>query len=251
MVENLEDSKRALAQSEKETAWREMAKQVAHEIKNPLTPMKLTLQQLENALQSGDLSMDKAKKSVGVLLKQVEILNSISISFSTFANMPAPSPQVVDLWQLLSGSVMLFDAADEGSVRLLPVGRALKVSVDPISFSRVVSNVIINALQSKRDGQEDFGVSIDLSEKANYAVIAVRDNGKGMSQEVQEKIFEPHFTTKKSGSGLGLAMAKQIVTQAGGRIGFESVLNQGTTFLIELPLLSDGSKSVILPLKSK
>ena len=234
MVENLEESKRALAQSEKESAWREMAKQVAHEIKNPLTPMKLTLQQMEQALKSGNLPLEKSQKSVEVLLKQVDILNQIAASFSTFASMPSPSMQSVDLNELLSGVIHLFAAETGGSVNYQPSGGPLIISVDPTSFSRAISNIIINALQAKKEGQEKVEITIRATLLKAGILISIKDNGKGMTPEVQEKIFQPQFTTKQSGSGLGLAMARQIVRQAGGRIWFESGVLQGTTFYIEL-----------------
>ena len=236
MVENLEESKLALAQSEKETAWREMAKQVAHEIKNPLTPMKLTLQQMEQALKSGNLPIEKSKKSVDVLLKQVDILNRIAASFGTFASMPASTPQTVDLNELLAGAIQLFDAETGGSVSYMPLENAPIVSVDSTSFSRAISNIIINALQEKKEGQDMVTITIRLTIEQSAVVISIQDDGKGMTREVQDNVFQPHFTTKKSGSGLGLAMAMQIVRQAGGRIWFESMDNQGTTFFIELPL---------------
>ena len=236
MVENLDESKRALAQSEKETAWREMAKQVAHEIKNPLTPMKLTLQQMEQALKSGNLPIEKSQKSVDVLLKQVDILNQIAASFSTFASMPSSLPQKTDLNELLSGAVQLFDAETRGRVNYQPAENTPIVSVDATSFSRAISNIIINAFQSKKEGLDMVTITIRATIQESDVVISIQDNGKGMTREIQENVFQPHFTTKKSGSGLGLAMAMQIVRQAGGRIWFESMDNQGSTFFIELPL---------------
>ncbi len=236
MVENLKESKRALAQSEKESAWREMAKQVAHEIKNPLTPMKLTLQQMEQALKSGNLPIEKSQKSVDVLLKQVNILNEIAASFSTFANMPTPSLQKLDLNTLLHDVVILFSTSLEGRIHFTPVENSPLVSADSTSLSRAISNIIINALQAKRENQEVLMVNISGAIRLDTVVITIRDNGRGMDKGVQERIFQPQFTTKQSGSGLGLAITKQIIGQAGGKIWFESSVNQGTTFFIELPL---------------
>lgn len=237
MVDNLEASKQALAQTEKESAWREMAKQVAHEIKNPLTPMKLTLQQMQQALKSGDLSVEKSQKSVNVLLKQVEILNEIAGSFSSFASMPSQSPAKVNLHSLLQDVVNLYTAETRGKVTFSEAGGPWAVSVDATAFSRAISNIIINALQAKRGGSS-LEVNVSLSTQPDIVIIAIRDNGKGMDDEVQSKVFQPQFTTKQSGSGLGLAMAKQIIIQAGGKIWFESTVNQGTVFFIELPLVN-------------
>lgn len=237
MVENLEASQRALALSEKENAWREMAKQVAHEIKNPLTPMKLTLQQMEQALKSGQWSTERSQKSVDMLLKQVEILNSISVSFSSFANMPVPSPQVVALAPLITSTCALFDSSVEGKVVCQGQLPEVYVSVDPTSMSRAISNLIINALQAGKDGQRDLVVRIGAMALEKSVSITISDNGKGMTEEVRAQVFQPHFTTKKSGSGLGLAMTRQIIQQAGGQIRFSSKDGEGTEFVIEVPLV--------------
>ncbi|MEJ0056048.1 MAG: HAMP domain-containing sensor histidine kinase [Bacteroidota bacterium] len=239
MVENLEESKRAIAQSEKESAWREMAKQVAHEIKNPLTPMKLTLQQMEQMLKTGDIPVDKSRKSVDVLLKQVEILNEIAASFSTFANMPAPSSRRTELNELLQGAVNLFAAETNGSIVYSAEGEPV-VLVDPTSFSRAISNIIINALQARKESQSRVGIVVASTVRENSVLITIRDNGRGMTPEIQEKIFQPQFTTKQTGSGLGLAMTRQIIGQANGKIWFESKVEVGSTFFIELPLETKG-----------
>lgn len=239
MVGNLEESKQALARSEKETAWREMAKQVAHEIKNPLTPMKLTLQQMEQGLKSGNLPPEKSQKSVDVLLKQVDILNEIAASFSSFASMPAAFPQKVDINELLQSVVDLFGAETNGKVMYMASLPSYIVSVDKTAFSRAISNIIINALQAKKEGQVDLEVTILTNITNKVAITSIHDNGKGMDADVREKVFEPQFTTKHSGSGLGLAMTKQIVMQAGGKIWFESTMDKGTTFYIELPLVDE------------
>ncbi len=237
MVQNLEDSKGALARSEKEAAWREMAKQVAHEIKNPLTPMKLTLQQMDQGLRTGDFVLERTQKSVDVLLKQVEILNAIASSFSTFARMPAPNPQRLDLASLLSETANLFNTGEGAEVVLEPTASPFWVSVDPTSFSRALSNILINAIQAK-PLDRDVNVRITVSKIGELVQVAIADNGRGIPAELRERIFQPQFTTKEAGSGLGLAMARQIVMQAGGHIRFESIENQGTTFIIELPLIS-------------
>lgn len=235
MVRNLEDSKRALARSEKESAWREMAKQVAHEIKNPLTPMKLTLQQMEQNLRSGELDNEKSKKSVDVLLRQVEILNAIASSFSMFARMPAPAPQRLDLAKLLSETTNLFVTSENADVSFVAPSEPCWVSVDPASFGRAVSNILINATQARAEGRK-LALSVTVTRTATNVVVAIGDNGIGIPIDLQEHIFQPQFTTKEAGSGLGLIMARQIVLQASGRIWFESIPGQGTTFFIELPI---------------
>lgn len=236
MVSNLEESRRALAQSEKESAWREMAKQVAHEIKNPLTPMKLTLQQMEQALKAGSLSSDKSQKSVDMLLRQVDILNEIAGSFSSFASMPAAQPQRIELNEFIPGVMSLFAAETSGVISFAGTPEPLFISIDPTSFSRALSNLIINALQAGRE-EGPVNVRIEMKRKGNDVLISITDDGVGMNQETRKKVFQPQFTTKQSGSGLGLAMTRQIIQQGGGKIWFESEERVGTTFYIELPVV--------------
>lgn len=232
MVANLAESRRALAQSEKESAWREMAKQVAHEIKNPLTPMKLTLQQLQSESEPGG---EKVKKSVEVMLRQVEILNAIASSFSSLARMPALSPHPTDLVALITQTASLFSTAEDGRVVFTAPGGPVRASIDPTALTRALSNVIINALQARKEGQQAM-VNVTLTCREGKAMISVEDNGRGIPAPLQERIFQPQFTTKESGSGLGLYMAHQLVVQSGGRIWF-TTSDKGTTFFIEIPLM--------------
>lgn len=235
MVNNLERSKVELERAQKESAWREIAKQVAHEIKNPLTPMKLTLQQLELILQQGNLDVDKTKRSVNTLLTQVDILNDIASSFSTFARMPAPVLQIVEVVQLLKKSVNLFSDHKQGKVFFDADNSAYQVQGDEQLLSRIFSNIILNGLQSS--GERESRVMVSIRKEDRFIVIQFSDNGLGIAREQQEKIFTPYFTTKKSGSGLGLAIAKQGIEQSGGEIWFTSEVGKGSTFLIRIPLV--------------
>jgi signal transduction histidine kinase len=240
MVTNLDESRKALARQEKESAWREMAKQVAHEIKNPLTPMKLTLQKMEHDLLAGEHHGDRLRKSVDVLLRQVEILNAIASSFSTFAQLPAPTPQRIDFSRLVSETAGLFANAEEASIRVEVPETPLWISADPASIGRAIFNILINAIQARREG-EKAEVSIRLVGGQDKATLSVADRGKGIPPELRDKVFQPQFTTKASGSGLGLAMARQAIIQAGGKIWFESAENEGTIFHVEIP--SEGAAS--------
>ncbi len=188
--------------------------------------------------QSGDLPSEKMKKSVEVLLRQVEILNQIASSFSSFATMPATSPQPVDAFDLVRNTIALFDAQRDGEVTFKAEGNSPKVLVDAKSFSRALSNIIINALQARTDEQGKAIVSVEVKQAEGNVLVLIKDNGRGMTPEVKEMIFQPQFTTKHSGSGLGLALTRQIVTQAGGKIWFESVEGVGSTFFIELPAIT-------------
>ncbi len=225
MLSNLEKSKIELARSQKESAWREMAQQVAHEIKNPLTPMKLTLQQLEMLMHGGSFPKEKAEGAVKNLLVQLEILNEIATSFSSFARMPAPILSRTDVIKLVEKVVSLYS-----KVSFIPAGRSLFVMGDEQLLSRIFSNLILNGLQSG----DDVSVEVAVRTENNNVIISFRDNGRGIDESLRDKVFMPHFTTKKSGSGLGLAISRQGIEQSGGSIWFETSPT-GTTFFISLP----------------
>jgi nitrogen fixation/metabolism regulation signal transduction histidine kinase len=233
MLYNLGESKAELEQTQRERTWREMAQQVAHEIKNPLTPMKLTLQQLERNIQSGNNVTEKAAKAVSTLLTQVDTLNDIASSFSAFAKMPEPVIQPVELVSLLRRTVDLH--SHSGEIIFRNGIKELYVLGDEQLLGRTFSNIILNAFQAARPGEASV-VHVTVQRKDNLVSIAFQDNGKGIEPDVAERIFVPHFTTKKSGSGLGLAIARQAIEQMKGRIWFETEIGKGTIFFIEMPL---------------
>ncbi len=235
MIKNLEQSRIELERIQKETAWREIAKQVAHEIKNPLTPMKLTLQQMEQSLNGAGLSPEKSRKAVEMMLTQLEILNEIATSFSTFARMPAPVLEQIDLNTLLTNLVGLHQNYPEGAVTLQLAATPVFALGNEQLLSRVFGNIILNALQSGEGGKK-VTVSISLKLYESKCLISFEDNGKGIDADIRDKVFLPHFSTKRTGSGLGLAIALQGIEQSGGRIWFETSPGKGTTFYIELLL---------------
>ncbi len=235
MLENLDQSKIELARSQKESAWREIAKQVAHEIKNPLTPMKLTLQQMDQLALRGELEKGKVIQSIKTLLTQVDILNDIASSFSAFARMPAPILQRIDLVSLLRKSIDLYSNYEGGNVQFEYSEKQLFVNGDEQLLNRVFSNIILNAFQSR--SEEAVVVEVSLRTEENQVLIRFTDNGSGIAEELKDKIFAPYFSTKKSGSGLGLAIAKQGIEQSGGEIWFETKAGEGTTFFIRLGLV--------------
>ena len=230
MVSNLENSRIQLARTQKETAWREMAQQVAHEIKNPLTPMKLTLQQMELAYRDND----EKQKTVRSLLSQVEILNQIASSFSTFAKMPTPNLERIDIAGVLHKTADLYSNHPSGKVFLHVSGTPVFVMGDDQLMSRIFSNLILNGLQAGKEN-EPVTVTIELLPEASQCIILFKDNGLGVSDDLLDRIFVPYFSTKKSGSGLGLAIAKQGIEQSGGSISFTTYQGKGTEFRIELP----------------
>lgn len=228
MLGKLESTKVELARNEKEAAWREMAKQVAHEIKNPLTPMKLTIQHLHRIL--GDKEGDK--KSLEILLSQIDTLDEIVTSFSHFAKMPTPEREPFDMRQILEKSIDLH--VDKKISKKLETGE-FTVNGDKKLFGRIFNNLILNAFQAMKLNAE-ASLSVSLVRRDDKLQIRFKDHGEGIPADIQDKVFTPNFSTKETGSGIGLAVAKRGIEHAGGDIWFETEEGKGTTFFIELPL---------------
>ena len=236
MLINLKKSRDALSKNEKEMAWREMARQVAHEIKNPLTPMKLTLQQLQRALQSKDNNLPpQVFSSIQSVVHQIDTLGEIANSFSAFAKMPIPQNQPMDLVKVVSNTAELFQ--EDCQLKMELANQPLWVFADPGLIRRIFNNLILNGIQSVPDNREAT-IAITMKNDTEKVLITVADNGSGIPEEYQNKIFFPNFSTKTSGSGLGLAIAKRGIENAGGHIWFETQKDHGTTFFIEFPLLN-------------
>lgn len=235
-VEELRESAEKLARSERESAWKEMARQVAHEIKNPLTPMKLGIQHFQLTWDSNAQgAKERLDRFATSLVEQIDALSRVAGDFSRFAQMSAANETEIDLNDVARNAVALFAGEPNANITLLtsPDG-PLRVKADREHLLRVLNNLIKNATQSipeNRQGQ----VSVSLRAEGDHAVVEVRDNGTGIPDEVRDRIFEPSFTTKSSGMGLGLAMVKRMVEQAGGRVWFETALDTGTSFKLALP----------------
>lgn len=228
MLLKLERNKEALARSQKESAWKEIARQVAHEIKNPLTPMRLKIQQLQRDIQ------DERKYGVlESLLVQIDTLSHIADSFSEFAKMPAPINSYFDLREPLHQSVQLHQGKDVLISMDLP-DEPVVVYADPNIVGRVFNNLILNAIQAVKDGQAE--IDIELAIEGDQAIVSIQDNGSGIAADIQDKIFATYFSTKSTGSGIGLAVAKKGIENAGGHIWFETSEGEGTTFFISLPV---------------
>ncbi|WP_209330663.1 sensor histidine kinase [Lunatimonas salinarum] len=241
MLSKLEASKKVLASNEKESAWREMAKQVAHEIKNPLTPMKLTLQHLLRLQAEGRLDdPDKLEKPIKTLIHQVDVLSDIATSFSTFAKMPLPETERMDIRKVVHEVVELY--ANREDIRFSFVDRVPKeipvtIMGDSKLFGRVISNLIINGIQAVEKSRIPE-ICVELDQYDQEVIVEVKDNGKGVPEELKNKIFLPNFSTKSEGSGLGLAIAKRGVETAGGRVWFKTKAGEGTSFFLAFPLLT-------------
>lgn len=242
MIVKLDESRDALSRSEKEAAWREMAKQVAHEIKNPLTPMKLTIQHLQRTLKENKEDKNQVEKSMDVLLHQVNTLNEIASSFSSFAKMPVPKVQDFEITSLLIKSVALHNNTHSADVEVEIEKGKFYVRGDEQLMGGIFTNLIINAIQAVPVGRKPVIQIRLLLVEGNKITIEVRDNGEGIPEGIRDKVFNLNFSTKIGGSGIGLAVAKRGVEHAGGKIWFETIMQQGTSFFIELPLLADGFK---------
>lgn len=239
-VSELEHNAEKLAQSERESAWREMAKQVAHEIKNPLTPMKLNIQHLErNIERTGEVDSSQVKRLAENLIEQIDALSAIANAFSNFAQMPQANVEKIDLVKLLEGATNLYDNFDYVSFsNLLPQKESARVIADKKQLIRVFNNLIKNAIQAV-DTLEKGEVKINLNRGEAGYLVQVIDNGKGIKEEDRNKIFVPNFTTKSRGMGLGLAMTKNIVENSGGKIWFESKEGEGSVFYVWLPEINE------------
>ncbi len=234
-VAELQESAERLARSERESAWREMAKQVAHEIKNPLTPMKLNIQQFQRTWDPGlPDAKERLDRFSNGLVEQIDALGRIAGEFSDFARMPHAQAQPIDLREVVAASVALFANQPEARVALHG-GPALTVHADREHLLRVFNNLIKNALQAIPQGQPGQ-VEIWLRQENGKAVVEVRDNGTGIAEADRERIFQPSFTTKNSGMGLGLAMVQRMVENAGGRVWFTTGEGKGSSFFVALPL---------------
>ncbi len=236
----LENSTALLAKSERELAWREMARQIAHEIKNPLTPMSLSLQSLQAAIKRNDPNVTQlTQKMIKTVLEQIKVLTRTASNFSEFATMTDIDARKESLIDILESTTGIYSDSDGAEFLFVLPKKDIKVHVDKVKLIRVLTNIIQNAIQSipeHRVGQ----IMLTVTKQAqNFVDVAVQDNGTGIPLEFQKKVFEPNFTTKSSGSGLGLAMCKDIMTKTGGTIYFESTINEGSTFHILIPVFKE------------
>ncbi len=233
MVDKLDESIGQLARSERENAWREMARQIAHEIKNPLTPMKLNIQFMLRSLQMEDPEKFKQRfrDISGMLIEQIDNMAAIASAFSDFAKLSVSNNEIFSVDDLVRNCTLLFENnVDEIHCE---ADTGLKIFADKEQMRRVVINLLKNAEQSIPEGRKGK-IQVKVSEINEKVEIRIRDNGCGIPEELQKKIFEPNFTTKSSGSGLGLAICQRIIESVGGKIGFTTTLGEGTEFYIIL-----------------
>ncbi|MBC3845655.1 GHKL domain-containing protein [Winogradskyella echinorum] len=233
MIDELEDSAVKLATSEREQAWREMAKQVAHEIKNPLTPMRLSVQSFQRKFNPEDENIhQKVEEYSNTLIQQIDTMSSIASAFSNFAKMPAQKKEVLNVVLIVK---LALDIFNEHYITFYPEEEEIIAKFDRTQLIRVVTNLVKNGIQAIPEGTEHPKIEVRVFSKENKVYITIEDNGSGIPEENKAKVFEPKFTTKTSGMGLGLAMVKNIVETYNGNINFVSQQGKGTTFTVIFP----------------
>ena len=232
MIDDLEDSAEKLAKTEREQAWQEMAKQVAHEIKNPLTPMRLTVQSFQkNSGFKSENEKLKLNDFCEVLIEQIDTMSNVATSFSDFATLPKTQLEKTDIVEATKKVVEIFE---QNNITLETSDENIFVKLDKEQWIRVMTNLIKNSIQSIPHDRES-NIQVKIIESTKKVKIIVSDNGLGVSKKNREKIFEPKFTTKSDGMGLGLGIVRSIINSHRGKISYKSKNNKGTDFTISLP----------------
>lgn len=236
MVDELEKSALKLAQSEREGAWREMAKQVAHEIKNPLTPMRLTVQSFQRKFDASDPELkQKLNDYSKTLIQQIDTMSSVASAFSNFASMPAQQNETLNVVNIVE---MALDIFNEECIVFESEEKEIISKMDRTQLIRIITNLVKNAIQSFPENQTHKEILVSVKKVENWVQIIVKDNGIGIEEHNVSRIFEPKFTTKNSGMGLGLGIIKNIIENYKGTITFESEVGKGTLFTVSLPLIN-------------
>ena len=233
MLDALEESIAKLARSEREQAWQEMAKQVAHEIKNPLTPMKLSVQSFERDFRNDKKNKDKVEDFSQTIIQQIDTMSSIASAFSNFAEMPTQQGEKLNIVKAVRLSLEIFK---EKHIVFKSNEDKIIINIDRPQIVRIMTNLIKNAVQACENTNSP-SIKVSIKKMSKTVSISVRDNGNGIPLNIRKNIFEPNFTTKSGGMGLGLGMVKNLVNSYEGKIDFESKVNKGTTFKITFPTL--------------
>jgi signal transduction histidine kinase len=244
MVDKLEESAVKLAQSEREQAWRDMAKQVAHEIKNPLTPMRLTVQSFQRKFDPQDTEVKQKMNDYSeTLIQQIDTMSAVASAFSNFASMPAQENETLNVVNIVD---LALDIFNEDYIVFESEEKEIITKIDRTQLIRIITNLVKNAIQSIPENQELKKIVVTVKRKKENVLILVQDNGIGIDPAFANRIFEPKFTTKTSGMGLGLGIIKNIIENYKGTITFESItlnakqktdFEKETVFIVTLPLI--------------
>lgn len=236
LIVEVEKSASNLARTERESTWREMARQVAHEIKNPLTPMRLSVQMLQKSWRDGKPdAMERMEKTTQVLIEQIDTLSQIASAFSEYGKLPENKPELFDLQQMIDNVMNLYSMEKDIEFRFsTDTSIEYPYYGDKNNMSRAIGNIIKNAIQAIDHTKGNGKIEVILKSTRIRYIISITDNGRGIKEEEKKKIFLPNFTTKSSGMGVGLSIVYNTIQSEGGRINFESEENKGTTFIIEL-----------------
>ncbi|MFP4373899.1 MAG: ATP-binding protein [Spirochaetaceae bacterium] len=237
MVAELERSRSKLIQTEKVAAWQEIAQRLAHEIKNPLTPIQLSAERMLRKHRSGAPDFDEVfDASVCSIIREVEGLNHLLTEFRNFTRLPEPDLRQVSLRALVEEAAATYVGHAATDIHVDDIDEGFLVQADRAQIRQVFSNLFSNAVEAM-DGGGEIRVRADLVKRGNshYARVQVRDSGPGIDSEDHGKVFNPYFTTKPDGTGLGLAIVERIVFDHGGQIWFETEPGLGTTFFIDIP----------------
>ena len=229
MLEKLQEQMSTLAKTEREEAWRDMARQIAHEINNPLTPLKLSVQNFQRKYNPEDDDNDeKVRNLTKVVVNQIDIISSITRAFSDFAKMPVNNDMVIDVVKTVKYAVDIFP---DHIIEFSTNKEEVYYKIDNIYLTRVITNIVKNGIQSIT--HNDKKVIVEIENFEDKFIISIKDNGSGIAVENKERVFEQKFTTKSTGMGLGLYMVKKIVEDYKGKIWFETTECEGTTFFLE------------------
>ena len=232
MILQIKDQKERLSFKEKEVAWREMAKQVAHEVKNPLTPMKLTIQNFERKFDPTDPKIqDKVKNLSRTIVDQIDLIATVASAFSQFAQLPEKNNEIFDINEEIRNIINVF--SDE-SIYFHSNKIVIMIEMDKIYLSRIITNLVANARQARNTDKESV-INVNVEQRHKRIIIDVEDNGVGIPEEMYDRIFEPNFTSKTSGTGLGLKKEKKMVEEYKGEISVKSEVDKGSTFTISFP----------------
>ena len=232
MILQIQDQKERLRFKASEEAWREMAKQVAHEVKNPLTPMKLTIQNFERKFDPEDPNIrERVKQMSKTVVDQIDLIATVASAFSEFAKLPEKNNEVINLNKEVEDILRVFN---DDSIFMHTNKNDIMISMDRIYLSRIITNLVTNAKQAQSDDRKLI-INVDVEQHQRRVMISVQDNGVGIPENMYERIFEPNFTSKSSGMGLGLSMVRKMIEDYKGEIVVKSEVGKGSTFIITLP----------------